>query len=94
MPTVLTPRRIHQAISSYHCALAIYTRALPAVAPFLHLFEKLSNVFICENQESEIHVSAKVRDVLNRIVSSDPSETSGYVHRPLFPDLYGVNCLL
>lgn len=83
-PTVLTPRRAHQAISSCLSALAVYTRVLPAVAPFLRIFEDVSNRFVCENHCSEIQPSLKTRNLLNRIVSSDPSEATGYIdHRYL-----------
>lgn len=78
-PTALTPRRAHQAISACLSALAVYTRVLPAVAPFLRLFEDVSNLFVCDNHGSEIHPSPKVRNLLNRIICSDPSETAGYV---------------
>lgn len=79
MPTALTPRRAHQAICACLSALAVYTRVLPSVTPFLRLFEDVSNLFVCNDHGSEIHPSLKVRSLLNRIVSSDPSETSGYV---------------
>ena len=78
-PTALSPRRAHQAISACLSALAVYTRVLPAVAPFLQLFEDVSHLFVCDDHGSEIRPSPKVRDLLNRIVSSDPSETSRYV---------------
>lgn len=57
-------------------ALSVYTRVLPAVAPFLRLFEELSNLLVCG---AETNSSLNVRDILNRVVSSDPSETPGYV---------------
>ncbi|OJJ80669.1 uncharacterized protein ASPGLDRAFT_51083 [Aspergillus glaucus CBS 516.65] len=79
-PTALTPRCAHQAISACLSALAVYTRVLPAVAPFLRLFEDLSNLLVCDDHGSEIHPSPEVRNVLNRIVSSDPSETPGILH--------------
>ena len=75
-PTALTPRRAHQAISACLSALAVYTRVLPAVAPFMRLFEDVSNLFVCNDHGSDIPPSSKVRSLLNRIVSSDPSETS------------------
>lgn len=78
-PTALTPRHAHQAISACLSALAVYTRVLPTVAPFLRLFENVSNLFLGEDHSSEIRPSPKVRELLNRIVSSDPSETPGYV---------------
>lgn len=78
-PTALSPRRSHQAISACLSALAVYTRVLPSVAPFLQLFEDVSNLFVRNDHGSEIHPTSKVRHVLNRIVSSDPSEVSGYV---------------
>lgn len=81
-PTTLTPRRAHQAISACLSALAVYTRVLPAVAPFLRLFEDVSNRFVGENHGSDIYLSQKTRNLLNRIVSSDPSQASGYLeHR-------------
>ncbi|KAJ5095636.1 hypothetical protein NUU61_004992 [Penicillium alfredii] len=76
-PTALSPRRSHQAISACLSALAVYTRVLPSVAPFLQLFEDVSNLFVRNDHGSEIHPTSKVRHVLNRIVSSDPSEVSG-----------------
>ncbi|KAJ5232180.1 hypothetical protein N7468_005136 [Penicillium chermesinum] len=76
-PTVLTPRRAHQAISACLSALAVYTRVLPAVAPFLRLYEDVSNLFLGEDHTSEIRPDSKVRALLNKIVSSDPSETPG-----------------
>ena len=79
-PTALTPRCAHQAISACLSALAVYTRVLPAVAPFLRLFEDLSNLLVCDDHGSEIHPSPEVRNVLNRIISSDPSETPRYVN--------------
>lgn len=78
-PTALSPRRAHQAISACLSALAVYTRVLPAVAPFLRLFEDVSNRFVGDNHGSEIHPGPKTRSLLNRIVSSDPSEASGYM---------------
>ncbi|CAG8372582.1 unnamed protein product [Penicillium salamii] len=75
-PNVLTARRTHQAISACLSALSVYTRVLPAIAPFLRLFEDLSNLLVYGEQASETHVP-EVRSVLNRIVSSDPSEASG-----------------
>jgi hypothetical protein len=78
-PKALSPRRAHQAISACLSALAVYTRVLPAVAPFLRLFEDVSNLFVCNERGSEIHPGPKVRNLLDRIVSSDPSETSEYV---------------
>ncbi|KAJ6123230.1 hypothetical protein N7512_005695 [Penicillium capsulatum] len=75
-PGVLSPRRSHQAISACLSALAVYTRVLPAVAPFLRLFEDVSNLFVCNDYGSEAYPSSNVRSLLNRIVSSDPSETS------------------
>ncbi|KAJ6060684.1 hypothetical protein N7499_012728 [Penicillium canescens] len=79
-PTALTPRRAHQAISACLSALAVYTRVLPAVAPFLRLFEDLSNLLVCDDHEFETHPSHKLRTILNRIVSSDPSEAPGILH--------------
>lgn len=75
-PTALSPRRSHQAISACLSALAVYTRVLPAVAPFLRLFEDVSNLFMRNDHGSEAYPSSNVRTLLNRIVSSDPSETS------------------
>lgn len=75
-PTALTHRRAHQAMSACLSALSVYTRVLPAVAPFLRLFEELSNLLVCG---AETNSSLNVRDILNRVVSSDPSETPGYV---------------
>lgn len=78
-PTALTPRRAHRAISSCLSALAIYARILPSVAPFLHLFEMLSDLFVRNDHASGEYPMGEVRRVLNKIVSSDPSETSGCV---------------
>lgn len=78
-PTALSPRRSHQAISACLSALAVYTRVLPTVAPFLRLFEDVSRLFVCNDHGSGIYPNPKVRNLLNRIVSSDPSETAGYV---------------
>lgn len=78
-PTALSPRRAHQAISACLSALAVYTRVLPAVAPFLRLFEDVSKLFVCNDRGADVHPCPKVRDLLNRIISSDPSETSEYV---------------
>lgn len=77
-PTALTPRRAHRAISSCLSALAIYARMLPSVSPFLHLFEMLSDLFVRNDHASGEYPMGEVRRVLNKIVSSDPSETSGY----------------
>lgn len=60
-------------------ALSVYTRVLPSVAPFLRLFENVSNRFFCDHHVTETHPSPEVRNLLNKIISSDPSETSGYV---------------
>lgn len=76
-PAALTTRRTHQAISACLSALAVYTRVLPAIAPFLRLFEDLSNLLVYDDHKSDSHPSPEVRNVLNRIVSSDPSEASG-----------------
>ncbi|CAG8207326.1 unnamed protein product [Penicillium salamii] len=75
-PSVLTARRTHQAISACLSALSVYTRVLPAIGPFLRLFEGLSNLLVYGEQASDTQVP-EVRSVLNRIVSSDPSEASG-----------------
>ncbi|KAJ6171843.1 hypothetical protein N7470_000910 [Penicillium chermesinum] len=85
-PTVLTPRRAHQAISACLSALAVYTRVLPAVAPFLRLYEDVSNLFLGEDHTSEIRPDSKVRALLNKIVSSDPSETPGILNSLSHPD--------
>lgn len=77
-PNVLTARRTHQAISACLSALSVYTRVLPAIAPFLRLFEDLSNLLVYGEQPSDTQLP-EVRSVLNRIVSSDPSEASGWV---------------
>ncbi|KAJ5333384.1 uncharacterized protein N7506_007167, partial [Penicillium brevicompactum] len=79
-PTALTARRTHQAISACLSALAVYTRVLPAIAPFLRLFEDLSNLLVYDDNRSDTPPSPEVRNVLNRIVSSDPSEASGILH--------------
>ncbi|CAG8020474.1 unnamed protein product [Penicillium nalgiovense] len=76
-PTALTARRTHQAIGACLSALAVYTRVLPATAPFLRLFEDLSNLLLYDDNGSDVHPSPEVRYALNRIVSSDPSEASG-----------------
>lgn len=76
MPTALAPRRAHQAICACLSALSVYTRVLPDVAPFLRLFEELSNLLIYADST---HPSPKVRRILNRVISSDPSETPKYV---------------
>lgn len=78
-PTALSPRRAHQAISACLSALSVYTRVLPAVAPFLRLFEDVSKLFVCNDRGADVHPCPKVRNLLNRIISSDPSETSEYV---------------
>ncbi|CAG8021819.1 unnamed protein product [Penicillium salamii] len=75
-PNVLTARRTHQAISACLSALSVYTRVLPTIAPFLRLFEDLSNLLVYGEQPSDTQLP-EVRSVLNRIVSSDPSEASG-----------------
>ncbi|KAJ5111988.1 hypothetical protein N7532_000033 [Penicillium argentinense] len=75
-PTALTPRQAHRAISACLSALAVYTRVLPGVEPFLRLFEDVSNLFVHDGHTSETHQTPKVRDLLNKIISSDPSETS------------------
>ncbi|KAJ5470470.1 hypothetical protein N7530_007827 [Penicillium desertorum] len=79
-PTALTARRTHQAMGACLSALAVYTRVLPATAPFLRLFEDLSNILLYDDNGSDIHPSREVRNALNRIVSSDPSEASGILH--------------
>ncbi|KZN91055.1 putative transcriptional regulatory protein [Penicillium chrysogenum] len=79
-PTALTARRTHQAIGACLSALAVYTRVLPATAPFLRLFEDLSNILLYDDNGADIHPSPEVRNALNRIVSSDPSEASGILH--------------
>ncbi|KAJ6185944.1 hypothetical protein N7519_007245 [Penicillium mononematosum] len=66
-----------QAIGACLSALAVYTRVLPATAPFLRLFEDLSNILLYDDNGADIHPSHEVRNALNRIVSSDPSEASG-----------------
>ena len=75
-PTALTHRRAHQAMSACLSALSVYTRVLPTVAPFLRLFEELSNLLVCG---SETNSGLNTRVILNRVVSSDPSETPRYV---------------
>lgn len=75
-PTALTHRRAHQAMSACLSALSVYTRVLPTVAPFLRLFEELSNLLVCG---SDTNSGLNTRVILNRVVSSDPSETPRYV---------------
>ncbi|OQE21605.1 hypothetical protein PENFLA_c014G01717 [Penicillium flavigenum] len=70
----------YSAIGACLSALAVYTRVLPATAPFLRLFEDLSNLLLYDDNGSDIHPSPGVRNALNRIVSSDPSEASGILH--------------
>ncbi|OJJ07019.1 hypothetical protein ASPVEDRAFT_46398 [Aspergillus versicolor CBS 583.65] len=87
-PTALTPRRAHQAISACLSALAIYTRELPAAAPFLRLFEDVSNLFIrndhCQPGAGpgpgagvEVGQREGLKRLLDRIVWSGPEEIMG-----------------
>ncbi|KAJ5569880.1 uncharacterized protein N7459_009310 [Penicillium hispanicum] len=91
-PTALTPRRAHQAISACLSGLAVYTRVLPAVAPFLRLFENVSNLFVCDDRGPEVLPNVKVRSLLNKIVSSDPSDAPDWL--PLVDILTGVISIL
>jgi hypothetical protein len=64
---------------------------LPSVAPFLHLFEMLSDLFVRNDHASGEYPMGEVRRVLNKIVSSDPSETSGCVFLMCFPSFAELN---
>nr|XP_036590001.1 fungal specific transcription factor domain-containing protein [Colletotrichum truncatum]KAF6802006.1 fungal specific transcription factor domain-containing protein [Colletotrichum truncatum] len=73
-PTVLSRRRMHQAISSCLSSLSVYTRTIPAIASFLYLFEELSNRLVGE-ENTNLRPNPVLRELLNKVVSSDPSET-------------------
>lgn len=78
-PDSLTPRGSHKAISACSSALAVYTRVLPSVAPFLRLFEDVANKVVCDHHHTEFCPSSEVQSLLSRIISSDPSEIPRYV---------------
>lgn len=70
-------------------ALAIYTRELPAAAPFLKLFEDVSNLFIRNDHSQsgpgvgpgpgvEVGQREGLKRLLDRIVWSGPDEMMGY----------------
>lgn len=68
-------------------ALAIYTRELPAAAPFLKLFEDVSNLFIRNDHSQsgsgpgpgvEVGQRERLKRLLDRIVWSGPDEMMGY----------------
>lgn len=73
--------------------MAIYTRELPAAAPFLRLFEDVSNLFIRNDHyqpavgtagaavggvEVEVGQREGLKRLLDRIVWSGPEEMMGY----------------
>ncbi|KAJ5995853.1 hypothetical protein N7481_002830 [Penicillium waksmanii] len=73
-PNSLTLRGSHKAISACSSALAVYTRVLPSVAPFLRLFEDVANKVVRDDHDTEFSPSPEVQSLLSRIISSDPSE--------------------
>ncbi|KIV77673.1 hypothetical protein PV11_09457 [Exophiala sideris] len=82
-PTILPARRTVRAIVACSSTLAVYTRHFAAGAPFLELFEKLSDRFLGGSDDSGLHdVNSllHLRSTLREIMSSDPSETSKMVH--------------
>ncbi|KAF2167795.1 hypothetical protein M409DRAFT_21945 [Zasmidium cellare ATCC 36951] len=75
-PKALPRRRTHQAISSCLSSLTVYSRALPAVTPFLHLYDELANCFFGnEDDETPPGPNPDLRKLLKQVVLSDPSET-------------------
>lgn len=79
-PTVLPLRRTLKAISACSSALSVYTRSLDPAAPFLQLFDKLCDLFLSRNDESGGGLpNDELHNILQKVVSSDPSETSEYV---------------
>ncbi|KAF2165375.1 hypothetical protein M409DRAFT_24225 [Zasmidium cellare ATCC 36951] len=76
-PTVLPLRRTLKAISACSSALSVYTRSLAPAAPFLQLFDKLCDLFLSRNDQSDGGLPIdELRNILQKVVSSDPSETS------------------
>ncbi|KAK4495610.1 hypothetical protein PRZ48_012878 [Zasmidium cellare] len=75
-PRALPRRRTHQAISSCLSSLTVYSRALPAVTPFLHLYDELANRFFGdEDDEAPPGPNPELRKLLSQVILSDPSET-------------------
>lgn len=78
-PTILSPQRTVRAIVACTSALAVYSRYFPTAAPFLELFEKLSDRFLGSSGDPSVddpQSLSSLRTTLWEIMSSDPYETS------------------
>lgn len=75
-----------RAISSCSSALAVYTRALDSAAPYLQLFDKLSDHFLGNSDETGDCTPDldNLRTTLQRITFSAPWESPEYVCHVLF----------
>ncbi|KAI1619318.1 fungal-specific transcription factor domain-containing protein [Exophiala viscosa] len=78
-PMILPARRTVRAIVACSSTLAVYTRHFAGAAPFLELFEKLSDRFLGSSDDpalANLNSLLRLRAILQEIMSSDPSETS------------------
>jgi len=76
---ILPPRRIARAIVACSSTLSVYTRQFTIGAPFLEVFEKLSDRFLGDGGDVGLcdpTSMLRLRGILQEIMSSDPSETS------------------
>lgn len=80
-PRVLPLRRSMKAISSCSSALAVYTRTLDNAAPYLKLFDKMSDSFLGNSDEPADCTPDldHLRTILQRITFSGPWDPPEYV---------------
>ncbi|RVX67198.1 hypothetical protein B0A52_08632 [Exophiala mesophila] len=80
-PDILPSRRVVRAIVACSSGLAVYSRHFPSGAPFMELFEKLSEPFLGQSDNLDEGWRARstmprMKRLLQEIMSSDPSETA------------------
>ncbi|KIV92480.1 hypothetical protein PV10_03774 [Exophiala mesophila] len=78
---ILPSRRFVRAIVACSSGLAVYSRHFPSGAPFMELFEKLSEPFLGQSDNLDESWSTRstmprMKRLLQEIMSSDPSETA------------------
>ncbi|KIW47681.1 hypothetical protein, variant [Exophiala oligosperma] len=86
--TILPARRIARAIVACSSTLSVCTRQFPVGAPFLEIFEKLSDRFLGPHDELTSHEPSSMlhlRTLLEEIMSNDPSQVSRILNS-LSPD--------
>lgn len=79
-PTILPLRRTLRAISQCSSALAVFSSTLETAQPLLQLFDMLSDQFLGDGDQPTVcHPNlTNLRSILQRIISSGPSETLEY----------------